>query len=72
VNAGLGYVALLRAQIMKEDHILCNMADQMIVGSACRSLCAACEGVCQRRFEGCTVAELEAILARLLERYPQG
>jgi len=71
VNAGLGYASLIRGHILKEDNILFNMADQMIGASACRSLCAAYDGVCRRRFDGCTVAELEAILARLLERYPQ-
>jgi len=71
VDAGLGSVSLIRGHILKEDNILFNMADQMIGHSACRSLCAAYDGVCQRRFDGCTVAELETILARLLERYPQ-
>ncbi|MGD8319887.1 MAG: hemerythrin domain-containing protein [Gemmatimonadota bacterium] len=71
VNAANGYVSLIRSHIMKEDNILFNMADQMIPEPACRSLCAAYDGVCQRRFDGCTVAELEAILGRLLEQYPQ-
>ena len=71
LNAGRGYVSLIRGHILKEDNILFNMADQMIGAPACRSLCAAYDGVCQRRFDGRTVAELEAILARLLERYPQ-
>ena len=70
VRAGRGYVALIRGHIMKEDHILFNMADQLIDAPACRSLCAAYDGVCQRRFDGCTVAELESILARLVEKYP--
>ena len=69
-RAGRGYVALIRGHIMKEDNILFNMADQLIDAPACRSLCAAYDGVCQRRFDGCTVAELESILARLVERYP--
>lgn len=72
LNAGTGYVSLIRGHILKEDNILFNMADQMIGAPACRSLCAAYDGVCRRRFDGCTVAELEGILARLLERYPQG
>ena len=69
-NAGHGYISLIRGHILKEDNILFNMADQMIDPPPCRSLCTAYEGVCARRFEGCTVAELEAILGRLLERYP--
>lgn len=70
-HAARGYVALIRAHIMKEDHVLFDMADQMIPEPACRSLCAAYDGVCQRHFEGNTVAQLEVILARLLERYPR-
>jgi hemerythrin-like domain-containing protein len=69
-HAGRGYIHLIRGHIMKEDHVLFNMADQMIDPGTCRSLCTAYEGVCQRRFDGCTVAELESILARLTERYP--
>lgn len=71
VNAGHGYIALIRGHILKEDNILFNMADQMIGQPECRSLCAAYDGVCQRRFDGCTVAELEAILTRLVQRYPE-
>jgi hemerythrin-like domain-containing protein len=71
LNAGQGYIALIRGHILKEDNILFNMADQMIGQSECRSLCAAYDGVCQRRFDGCTVSELEAILTRLVQRYPE-
>lgn len=70
VNAGHGYVALIRGHILKEDHVLFDMADEMIVGPACARLCTAYEGVCERRFDGCTVSELEAILTRVTERYP--
>jgi hemerythrin-like domain-containing protein len=70
MHAGLGYVSLIRGHILKEDNILFDMADQMIPEPACRSLCAAYDSVCQRRFDGCTVAELEGILDRLMERYP--
>jgi len=69
-NAGHGYIDLIRGHINKEDNVLFNVADQMIDAPACRSLCTAYDGVCQRRFDGCTVAELEAILARLVEAYP--
>lgn len=70
VVAARSYIALIRGHILKEDNILFDMADQMIPQQACRSLCAAYEGVCQRRFEGCTVAELEAVLERLVRAYP--
>ena len=69
-DAGRSYVHLIREHIMKEDDVLFEMADQMIDAPACRSLCAAYDHVCQRKFDGCTVAELEAILARLADRYP--
>jgi hemerythrin-like domain-containing protein len=70
-TAGRGYVELIRAHIMKENHILFEMADQMIDEPACRTLCAAYDGVCRHTFEGKTVAQLEGILERLVERYPQ-
>ncbi|MFQ5537943.1 MAG: hemerythrin domain-containing protein [Gemmatimonadota bacterium] len=70
VNAAFGYIRLIRQHILKEDNILFNWADQMIPEPACRSLCAAYEGVCARHFDGRSVAELEAILERLLERDP--
>jgi hemerythrin-like domain-containing protein len=69
---GRSYIHLIREHIMKEDHVLFEMADQMIDGPACRRLCAAYDGVCSRTFDGCTVAELEAILGRLTARYPVG
>lgn len=65
LNAGLGYVDLIRAHILKEDNVLFNMADQMIDAPACATLCAAYDGVCARRFDGHTVAELEGVLERL-------
>lgn len=69
-EAGLGYVALIRGHINKEDNVLFQWADQMIEAPACRALCAEYEGVCQRTFDGCTVAQLEEILADLEARYP--
>lgn len=71
VAAARSYIALIRGHILKEDNILFEMADQLIPEQACRSLCAAYEGVCQRRFEGCTVAQLEAMLERLVQAYPE-
>jgi hypothetical protein len=55
---------------MKEDHVLFNLADDLIDDPACRRLCAEYDGVCARVFDGCTVGELEAILARLSAKYP--
>jgi len=69
-DAGRSYIHLIREHIMKEDEVLFEMADGMIDAPACRRLCAAYDHVCQRRFDGCTVAELEAILERLAARHP--
>jgi hemerythrin-like domain-containing protein len=69
VNAARGYIRLIRGHINKEDNVLFNMADQVVVGSACRKLCDAYGVVCQRRFEGKTKEELEALAEGLVERY---
>jgi hemerythrin-like domain-containing protein len=69
VNAARGYINLIRAHISKEDNVLFNMADGMVTGPACRRLCEAYDVVCQRRFEGKTKEELEALAASLLEEY---
>lgn len=70
VNAARGYVELIRNHILKEDHVLFNMADQMLSGPACKRLCERYDEVCERRFDGCTKAQLEAIATKLMERYP--
>jgi len=70
VHSAHGYVALIRAHILKEDHVLFEIADQTIDEPVCRQLCVAYDGVCQRRFDGCTVRDLEDILGRLQVRYP--
>lgn len=67
-NAAAGYVNLIRGHIMKEDNVLFQMADQMVSGAPCRSLCTAYDAVCARRFEGHTKAELEALAARITGR----
>jgi hemerythrin-like domain-containing protein len=60
------YINLIRAHIGKEDHILFVMADDMVVGDACRVLCDRYDVVCSRRFEGKTKGDLEAIAASLM------
>jgi hemerythrin-like domain-containing protein len=72
VNSARGYIKLIRGHINKEDNVLFNMADQAVVGSACDNLCAAYGVVCQRRFEGMTKEELEAMALRLMEEYGSG
>ncbi len=46
------YIDLIRAHIGKENNILFNMADEMVLGDACRVLCDRYDVVCERRFEG--------------------
>lgn len=59
-------------RILRDQHEnILEVADQMIDEPACHTLCAAYDGVCRYTFEGRTMAELEAILQRLLEKYPQ-
>jgi hemerythrin-like domain-containing protein len=72
VNSAKGYIRLIRAHIDKEDGILFNLADQMVTGPACRSLCDAYGVVCQRRFEGKTKEDLEALANTLLAEYGGG
>jgi len=65
-NAGRGYVELIRGHIGKEDHVLFDMADQLVEGSRRSRLCTAYEGTCAHRFEGCTKRELEALGREIL------
>lgn len=61
VQAGRGYVDLIRNHIGKEDHVLFDMADRMVVGERRTTLCAAYDGTCHHTFEDCTKAQLEAL-----------
>jgi len=67
-NSAQGYVQLIRAHILKEDHVLFNMADHVVRGSSCRSLCAGYGAVCARRFEGHSKEELEALAGSISRR----
>ena len=67
-DAAEGYVELIVAHIAKENGVLFNMADGMIVGPDCRDLCAGYDEVCGRRFEGQTKEDLERLAAAILER----
>lgn len=66
--AARDYVALIRGHILKEDGVLFEMADRMVEGPACRSLCGDYDTVCARRFEGCTKRELERLASDLVRR----
>ncbi|UCC25137.1 MAG: hemerythrin domain-containing protein [Gemmatimonadales bacterium] len=61
VHAGRSYIDLIRGHIGKEDHVLFNMADQMVSGETRVRLCAAYDETCSHAFEGCTKAQLEAL-----------
>ena len=66
LDAGRAYVDLIRAHIGKEDHVLFDMADEMVAGKARDGLCAAYDGMCARTFEGCTKDQLEALGREIL------
>ena len=65
-DAAHGFIALISAHIGKENNILFNMADGMITGSACETLCADYDEVCRRRFEGQSKEDLEQLAAEIL------
>ena len=67
-NAANGYVELIRSHIMKEDHVLFNMADHVVRGSSCQSLCVAYGAVCARRFEGHSKEELASLAGTISKR----
>lgn len=69
-RAGRDYSALLRRHIMKEDGVLFQMADRMIVGPACREICERYHTACLDRLEGRTKRELEQLADSLVEKYP--
>jgi hemerythrin-like domain-containing protein len=71
VHAGRGYIDLIRGHIGKEDHVLFNMADQLVSGEARVRLCAAYDGTCSHEFEGCTKIELEALGREIVRRAGQ-
>ncbi len=65
-DSAYGFVSLITEHIGKENNILFNMADGMITGSACETLCVRYDEVCKRRFEGQSVADLEQLAAEIL------
>jgi len=72
VNAASGYIQLIRGHINKEDNVLFNMADQVVAGAACQQLCDAYGVVCQRRFEGKSKEELQAMAEGLVRKFSGG
>jgi hemerythrin-like domain-containing protein len=66
LHAGRAYIDLIRHHILKEDHVLFEMADQMVEGETRRGLCEAYDGTCAHTFDGCTKAQLEALGREIL------
>lgn len=69
VSASRDYVQMIRGHISKEDGVLFDMADLMIVGPACARLCEAYGTTCLGHLDGHTREELEALAGRLVEEY---
>ena len=66
MDDGREYIDFIRAHIRKEDEGVFEIADDLIRGGACSSLCAAYETVCSRRFDGRSLADLETLAARII------
>ena len=65
-RAGEGFIDLIVAHIGKENDVLFNMADGMIVGPECRDLCSRYDATCGRMFEGKSKEDLEELAAVIL------
>ncbi|MGD8496514.1 MAG: hemerythrin domain-containing protein [Gemmatimonadales bacterium] len=71
-RAAREWVELIRQHILKEDHGLFEMADDMVRGPECRALCRQYDEVCARHFEGRSRARLEQLAADLERRVSAG
>lgn len=60
-TAADGFIELIVAHIGKEDNVLFNIADGMVVGPECKELCAQYDEVCARSFEGQSKDQLELL-----------
>jgi len=65
-SAAGGFIDLIVAHIGKENNVLFNMADGMIVGPDCRDLCSKYDATCARRFDGNSKEDLENLAAGIL------
>lgn len=63
------WLDLITAHIGKENFVLFEMADQIVTGTACESLCAEYEVACSGKFGGRTRADLEELATDLSSRY---
>jgi len=67
-RAAEGFIDLIVAHIGKENTVLFNMADGMIVGPDCRDLCSRYDATCGRMFEGKSKEDLEELAGVILGR----
>lgn len=67
-RAAEGFIELINAHIGKENNVLFNMADGMIVGPDCRDLCSRYDATCGRTFEGNSKEDLEQLADVILGR----
>ncbi len=65
IQAGRGYIDLLRQHIDKEDNVLFMMADRVVDQTACERLCANYARVCSGKFDGHTKQQLQEQAAAL-------
>lgn len=65
-RAAEGYAELIRGHISKEDGVLFEMADRMVVGPGRARLCGAYGRRCDHAFDGRTKDELERLAGRLV------
>ncbi len=65
-EAANGFIELIVAHIGKEDNVLFNIADGMVVGPECKDLCARYDEVCARTFEGQSKVQLEILAESIL------
>lgn len=71
-NRAAEYIDFIRGHIAREDDGIFEMADNLLAGPACRTVCDAYETVCARRFDGRSVSDLERAAAVLIDRYADG
>ena len=67
IEAGRGYIDLLRQHINKEDNVLFMMADRVVDPAGCARLCDKYAAVCSGRFDGQTKQQLHELADRVLD-----
>lgn len=65
-EAAQGYIDLLVDHISREEASVFTMAEDMITGSACSTLCSQYDEVCSMQFEGKTKEDLERLAEQII------